>query len=488
MNRFARVLAVFIVGFLLLPLVHAVTIEEKIAQYRLKNETADVGQITVENASYFLVRFNENLSLIFNESLHLVEDENVVQNVLYSYYQSAGKLGFNDVAAQEINNSFYQALVSYQPCNKVFYDLVEDNFLIRDYRCIETNTGRICDVSFAYRKNISDNFVLLNKEVDQLVPLSVSGDSETILAALSKVRDYSKTLETDIGNFEGYYKYFRGDTLASDPKCGYNPSPLRTVRTKAENGIAAGVTDVKGDAKKLLEGYEERKLVEKLKGVQEKGEKLLEEIQNFSARVEETYLVDALKNNVSSLKQEFEEHLKRAKNVSEGEAAFQQLSQKADAVKAYEESIEGVLEAYKNTSEILQNTSTALSKAKTKYGPNDERLPKLEQKYVELGQKLDNERTEIEIGNALNRSASVSALQKEAQELYNRVSTLPAKESEVDPLMVAALAVILLTVAGLVYYFKLRKPRGGKEVDVRALYKKQEEQNRKALTPRPEKS
>ncbi len=480
MNLYTRFSLALLFVALVLPLVHAATIESSIAQYRIKNESAEYAPFESAGHKYYIVNFDKTMGLIFNDKLEGVEDEDALQKILYDFYQSAGTLGFSEVTAQEINQSYFQANATLFPCIHVFYDLVETNFLIADYRCLEPNTGRICDVAFKYRKNVSMNLEEMGEDVKSLVPQSVAGDASAIMGTLTKIRDEAKVLERDIGAFDGYYKFFRGDSLASDQKCAYSGAPLRAVRTKADAGVTQGITDVKGDAKKLLVQYEKRKKFALVKDAQAKGDIVFKDAKAFAEVVEGKFAVNGLKTRLARLQASLIP-LANANDTAEGEKALADVNAEFQTMKEYTVKNEPLLLSYKLVSDTLMNASQAISKDKTKYTEADERIPVLEKKYLELKQRLDNERTEIELENTANTTQRLTALQEESTALFNRANNLPSKESEIDPLTGAAIAVLIVSGLGLVYYFRTRKPP--KEVSMRDLNKTDADQHRDAMMP-----
>ncbi|MBU1197964.1 hypothetical protein KJ765_05660 [Candidatus Micrarchaeota archaeon] len=465
----------------LMPVAEAATIENKISQFRLKNETAEYAEVTSGEKAYYIVKFESELSLIFEkESLELVEDDLVLQQVIYDFFDSTGQLGFSDVTAQEINNSFYEAYHSYGICSDLFYEYVENNFFVRDYQCIETNTGKACDIAFSYRANLTDQWRDLKTEVDKIIPLSLGGETDEITLVLTSIRDRSKAIETDVSGFDSYYSFFRGYFLADDPECGYSAAPLRATKTKAENSIEAGITDIKGEASRIKSLYELRRDISVVKDIQGRGDAVMEEAQTFANEVEEMYLVDAVRTKMVRLDDAFDA-LRNTTNKEDAENAYANMNTILTEMKSFLETIRSDLEVYSQAAAIMQNASTSISRAKTKFGSGDLRVKEMETQYLDLGQRLDNERSELEIGNLANRTQNLQIIRDEAQAIDARARTLPAPESEIDPLIIATVVVLVLSMLGLIYIFRIRKPP--KEVDIKELYARREEQHRDVVMP-----
>lgn len=466
----------------LLPLVHADPIDVKISQYRLLNETAYKAQIDSQNQTFWVIKFGDNISLVFDAKLNLVEDQATLEKVLYDFYANSGQLGFTDATAADLQASWVQVNATLNPCIDRFYDLVETNFLIAQYRCIDPKTGETCQAAFGFRKNTSDSLIGLGSEIGRLAGLSTAGDASSIKDSLSKTSTLAATLEAEVASFDGYYSYFRGDSMASDPKCAYSTAPLHGLKGKAESAASAGITDIKGDTARLIAGYAVRKQLSQVKDFQVKGEVTVQEAQKYANAVEQVYGVNAMKGKLQDVQASFSA-LKAAKTFEEGKNASDALDKSYASMKAYKDGIVSILATYRQVYDILGNTSDALSKDKSKYGDKDERVTKLTSQYVALGQRLDNERSDLEIGNTANSTANLQKLLADATNVFTQAANMPSSENTVDPLTIAAVAVLVISVGGIVYYLKTKKPP--KELSYSDLNRKPEEQNRGAMLPKP---
>ncbi len=259
-------------------LVSAKTVEEAISEYRFKNDTsADYATVTIENKTYYFVRFNDNLSIVLDKNLSAVSSEETLASLVKTFYENTGKLGFSENTAASMNVSFSTAFDAFKGCNKTFFDHVEDNFIWRDFRCVEFNTGIMCEIGFNYRKNLSANFLSLKAKIDGLTTGWTSMQPDALIQTLTQVRDLSDTVRVDANNWNAIYKYFRGDWMKDDAACGYDNNHVTQVNVYAKDAVAKGVMDISGEAAMLAKEYQRRQGAAKIKEIQNNAKALVDE-------------------------------------------------------------------------------------------------------------------------------------------------------------------------------------------------------------------
>ncbi|MFH1107479.1 MAG: hypothetical protein V1787_06330 [Candidatus Micrarchaeota archaeon] len=481
MANYRFLLAVLVLSLAWATLVPAKTVEEAITDYRFKNETADYATVTFNDSSYYFIRFNGNLSVILDSSLEPVTALDDLTAILKKFYESTGKIGFSETTAANINASFSTAYAAFKQCNMTYYDMAEMNYFVYGYRCADPSTGVACDLGANYRKNVSDSFLSIAPKIADVTTNWESMEPAKLMEELAAIRDLADIIKTDMEKWNTYYKFFRGDFHADDARCGYDNSQMSRVSGYAKDAVSKGVVDVRGDAQKLLQEYENRKSVTEVRAIIANGRKLVEEGQEIASSFEQDYEISAFSNSYKELLAAYET-LKLADSLEEANAKYTETNAKLDALKAQQVSLQPVLQPFKEASAALFNASGSISKAKAKYGGEDVRIAQIEKEYTGLRQRLENTKTEIDVGHYDNATRELNEIKTKGIELDRRAATLPSAESELDPLMIATIVVLVLAVVGLVYYFKVRKPP--KEVDIRNLQDQKEEQHRDAVFPR----
>ncbi|MFH1199847.1 MAG: hypothetical protein V1708_02150 [Candidatus Micrarchaeota archaeon] len=484
MNKIGIFLIVSVLFLASTALVAAKTIDEAVSEYRLKNESAEYATVSFGNQSYYFVKFDGNLSLVIGSDLKPVATPEALTVLLAQFYESTGKLGFSQSIADGLNVSFDTAFNQFKACNKTFYADVEDFFMWRDFKCVETGTGRICGIGFAYRKNLSDNFAALKLKVSPLISSWQEQEPAALNQTLAEIRDLSDALRVGMVSFDPLYKYFKGDTLKADPKCGYDNIHITKVYTAAKDAVAKGVTDVRGDADKLVIEYGKRKDVLAIKELSIKGKALVDEGRTAAAAFDAQYSTSALKKPYDALLAAYGE-LGNASTLGEANARYAEEEKKLKELKDTQKSLEPVILPYRKTVATLENASISLSLAKTKFtkdGATDSRVTAMEKEFTALSQSLENTKAEIDLGHYDNATKMLNGITAAAAKLEVRARTLPTSESEIDLTVVATIIVLVMAIAGLIYIFKIRKPP--QVVDIRSLSDRNDEQHRNAVIPR----
>ncbi|MBI5224374.1 hypothetical protein HY989_00730 [Candidatus Micrarchaeota archaeon] len=469
------------------------TVDSEARKYVLKGESASyliLANIT-GGKTYYVVQIDEKNSFVFDEKINPVLDESILLEVLKEYYKQSGATGFTENSKTELLSKFNQSDALFNACHYEFYEFVETNFFWAQFRCVDASTGKVCDAAFAQRKRWKDAWEIYREKI-QLLKTAAS-KSETV-SALEQIETAAKKAknETLFMDTPGGFEYFLGKPMSEENKCLFQYGLVDDVIALSAPAMRNKITDINTEAKELINIYNSRKDVVKVKELQSEGATVLQKAVNAT---------DFIRIKFGPTDQKFKEieasyeKLRSATTLELASKNFNDMKTKYDELQSIINNPEGLLSTYNRTFTNINAAEIAIEASKKKYGNNDDRVIKMSNERIELSNQLGAIDKRM-ANNSVVTAKEIKEIGDKAENLKNRALGLPSKQNELDLSVIAAIVVIVVAIIGVILMKKRKSGGNHKEVSIKDVMgsgtekrqlereKVDESQNRKAMFPK----